>query len=47
MCRSAARAGGEAVERLGLAADAVVAERDLALQPAGVGEVDPGRVAPV
>ena len=38
---------GEAVDLLDLAADAVVAERDLALQPTGVGQVDDCAVARV
>ena len=37
--------GGEAVDVLDQAADAVVAERDLAVQPARVGEVD-DQIAP-
>ena len=39
--------GVEALDRLDLAPDQVVAERDLALQAAGVGEVDRQRIVVV
>ena len=42
-----ASSGGEAVDVLDQATDAVVAERDLAVQPAGVGEVDVLRIVRV